>query len=83
MKDEARVIAGKLTKAQREALTMHRNTQEWRGRNAPQYWLPLWSPDGLALKMAGLITFVDAVSSDTRLTPLGLAVRTILQEQGR
>jgi len=69
----AREIAGKLTKAQREAVT------RWPERDNGHVWA--YDKTMRILERLGLATDRVGGSGWARLTPLGVEVRTILQEQ--
>jgi len=76
MTEDVEAIAGKLSKAQREALLRHAASQGWGGRLDRH--LLNWSDQGRGLKEAGLIEFVSRISSLTKVTRLGERVRASL-----
>ena len=71
---DATAIAAKLTKAQRAAIT------RWPSREHPHCWA--YKPTMSVLDRMGLVSgWQRGYSGWAEFSPLGLAVRTILQEQ--
>jgi hypothetical protein len=80
MTNECEVLAGRLSKAQREWL-LHRSSGAhfWGGSDSDS--LPSWQAIGHDLKAVGIIAFVSETSSATRLTPLGEQLQAYIRGQ--
>lgn len=82
LSSKAEEIAKGLTKAQRETLIHHEQPYEWRWENVPARAPDSWQNCGRSMLELRLLEWhPNKRRTATRMTPLGLEVRAILQAQ--